>query len=355
MLGSNKGDKGDRGEQGHRGLKGDRGIQGYRGLTGPKGDDAANVGESSLFLYTKEKQHKHENNLAHVKGSISGIVLTVEILASGSIVPNMLIVNAAANTYIVNQLTGEIGKTGTYTVNKSQNLGLSVLKCLSSSFQEINFEQDLVKPIQSKWELAPNTIISASIKDNVLTVISGSVTIGVGLKGEGIKENTKVISQLSGTVGASGTYAISVSHNIEKTILTIVNKSQFVCNEEGWYNIDYRINARVIVPDNFQCNYIKGAAYLSKTINNQSQQISGSGDSIQSSDKNHQHCLTKNILVYFKVGDRVALNWWSGYYSGAPSCLQTSVQGLSVGSDESNIPMLSFEDNAVSMRIVRIK
>lgn len=279
-----KGEKGDRGEQGHRGVKGekgDRGPQGFQGLPGPKGQDAVNLGDGSLYVFSKEQQLKTENIIVHLKGSISGTVLTVEMLPAGSLLVGTLITNAAADTYIINQVSGEKGNVGIYTVSKAQNLGLGVLKCLSTSFQDVNFEQELVKPEKSLW--------------------------------------------------------------------TRSNNSRFVCGEDGWYAIDYKINFRTIVPDNFHANYVKGAARI--IVNNKAVE----GESMQITGKNEQHAIVKNTLIKIKAGEQIALQWWAGYYSNAPSILQTAIQGLAIGSNKNHIPILSFEDNTASIRINRIR
>lgn len=306
-----------------------------------------------MLLHNAEQQVKYDNTLAHIKASISGTVLAVEVLASGLIQTNMIIVNAASNTYIVKQLSGEPGKTGTYLVSKSQNLGLSVLKCLLSSFQEVNLEITEMNE-KSSWTRPSDMIISGSINATTLTVTRGLVVIGAILKDNNIKEGTKILSQITGMPGGAGTYNISIAQNLNQQTMNIIVNSRFICNEEGWYNIDYKINMKVTHPDNFHANYVKAASYLSKIINNQAKQISGTSDSIQSTDKNHQNVLSRHTLSYFQVGDQIALQWWAGYYSGAPSVLQTNVNGLSIGTNEYNVPLQGFEDTNVTLRLTKI-
>lgn len=303
-----------------------------------------------MLLHNSEQQIKYDNNLAHIKGSISGTTLSIEVLASGSIQTNMLIVNAAPNTYIIKQLSGEPGKTGTYLVSKSQNLGLSVLKCLLSSFQEVNLEM----MEKSTWTRPAEMVINGSITGNILTVTRGLVVIGASLKNDNIKEGTKILSQSSGMPGGAGTYNISNAHNLNLQTIKVIIGSRFICNEEGWYTVDYKINMKVTHPDNFHASYIKGASYLSKIVNNQAKQISSTSDTIQSTDKNHQNALSRHTLCYFQVGDQIALQWWAGYYAGAPSILQTNVNGLSIGNTESNIPLQGFEDTNVTLRIIKV-
>jgi hypothetical protein len=52
----------------------------------------------------------------------AGTVMTVSAVASGSLIPGMLVTggSTSANTYIVKQLTGTTGSTGTYEVSVSQ-------------------------------------------------------------------------------------------------------------------------------------------------------------------------------------------------------------------------------------------
>ena len=65
-----------------------------------------------------------ESHLATFTGSIATTTLTVSAVASGTILPGMLITGTGvtASTYIVKQLTGTTGSTGTYQVNNSQTV-----------------------------------------------------------------------------------------------------------------------------------------------------------------------------------------------------------------------------------------
>jgi hypothetical protein len=60
---------------------------------------------------------------------IIGTTLTVSTLSSGTIYPGMLLTGGSVlpNTYVVSQLTGTTGSTGTYTVSVSQNLASTAL------------------------------------------------------------------------------------------------------------------------------------------------------------------------------------------------------------------------------------
>lgn len=60
-----------------------------------------------------------------ITGAISGTTLTVSVVTTGALVPGMFLSGAgiAAGTFIVSQLTGSAGSTGTYTVSVSQTVG----------------------------------------------------------------------------------------------------------------------------------------------------------------------------------------------------------------------------------------
>ena len=68
-------------------------------------------------------------------GSIATTTLTVSAISSGSILPGMIITGTgvSASTYIVTQLTGTAGSTGTYTVNVSQTVSSTTITGTRSS------------------------------------------------------------------------------------------------------------------------------------------------------------------------------------------------------------------------------
>lgn len=70
-----------------------------------------------------------ESHLATFTGSIATTTLTVSAVASGTILPGMLITGTGvtASTYIVKQLTGTTGGTGTYQVNISQTVSSTTI------------------------------------------------------------------------------------------------------------------------------------------------------------------------------------------------------------------------------------
>lgn len=70
-----------------------------------------------------------ESHLATFTGSIATTTLTVSAVSSGSILPGMLITGTgvSANTYIISQLTGTTGSTGTYQVNNSQTVSSTAI------------------------------------------------------------------------------------------------------------------------------------------------------------------------------------------------------------------------------------
>lgn len=69
------------------------------------------------------------NHTATFTASISTTTMTVTVNSSGTILPGMLITGTgvSANTYIVTQLTGTAGSTGTYQVSVSQTVASTTI------------------------------------------------------------------------------------------------------------------------------------------------------------------------------------------------------------------------------------
>jgi len=70
---------------------------------------------------------------------------------------------------------------------------------------------------------AQRASVTASIATTVLTVTvvgSGTIYPGASLKGTGVKPGTIILSQLTGTTGGVGTYAVNLSQTVASTTVT---------------------------------------------------------------------------------------------------------------------------------------
>lgn len=127
---------------------------------------------------------------AAVTASIAGNVMTVNAVASGTLVPGAILTGpgVAAGTTVTSQLSGLPGGTGTYAVSVAQVL--------------------------------PNSSISATY--GVLTVsavASGSLSVGQTLTGGGVTAGTRITGLGTGA-GLAGTYFVSPSQTASSGTLT---------------------------------------------------------------------------------------------------------------------------------------
>jgi|694.fasta_scaffold01873_17 hypothetical protein len=71
----------------------------------------------------------------------------------------------------------------------------------------------------------PESSFTASISGNVMTVtVLGSGTIGIGqyINGANVQPSTKIISQLTGTPGDTGTYEVNIAQTVTSTTITTI-------------------------------------------------------------------------------------------------------------------------------------
>ena len=71
----------------------------------------------------------------------------------------------------------------------------------------------------------PESSFTASISGNVMTVtVLGSGTIGIGqyINGTNVQPSTKIISQLTGTPGDTGTYEVNIAQTVTSTTITTI-------------------------------------------------------------------------------------------------------------------------------------
>lgn len=71
----------------------------------------------------------------------------------------------------------------------------------------------------------PEASFTASISGNVMTVsVVGSGTIGIGqyINGTNVQPSTKIISQLTGTTGSTGTYEVNIAQTVGSITITTI-------------------------------------------------------------------------------------------------------------------------------------
>ncbi len=127
---------------------------------------------------------------ASVTGSISGYILTVSAVASGTLVPGTVLsgTGVTANTRITSQLTGTAGGVGTYAVDTSQTV-------------------------------ASTAISGAYGTMTVSAVASGTLSVGQEVLGAGVTAGT-VITALGTGTGLTGTYIVNTSQTVISEAMT---------------------------------------------------------------------------------------------------------------------------------------
>ena len=125
-----------------------------------------------------------------VTASIAGQVMTVTAIGSGVLGAGQALTgtNVSAGTYIVNQLTGTAGGTGTYTVSVSQTA-------------------------------ASATVVASGGGLTVSAVTTGTLAVGQTISGTGITAGTTITGLGTGT-GGTGIYLVSVSQTAASTTVT---------------------------------------------------------------------------------------------------------------------------------------
>lgn len=126
-----------------------------------------------------------------VTGSVTGTIALGQVLAGSGV---------AAGTYITGYGTGS-GGDGTYFVNQSQLVSSEALTATASA-------------------AAFTASIANSGVMTVTVVGSGVLQPGMLVAGSGVAAGTGIISQLSGSIGAAGTYQVSVGQNVSSESMT---------------------------------------------------------------------------------------------------------------------------------------
>lgn len=88
------------------------------------------------------------------------------------------------------------------------------------------------------------TVFTASIATTTMTVTSitsGPIYPGMTITGTGVTAGTRIVSQLTGTDGSTGTYQVSVSQTVASTTITGTCKSIVRCEVAGVYNVQFSV------------------------------------------------------------------------------------------------------------------
>jgi hypothetical protein len=126
---------------------------------------------------------------ATFNASISGNVLTVTAMATGTLVIGAIIsggTGVITNTAIVSQLTGSVGGTGTYLVNFGEQTVASAL-------------------LTGTWGLL-----------NVTAATTSTFAVGDLLTGSGVAAATNIVALGTGT-GGTGTYIVQPAQNMSSS------------------------------------------------------------------------------------------------------------------------------------------
>jgi hypothetical protein len=87
-------------------------------------------------------------------------------------------------------------------------------------------------------------VFTASIVTTTMTVTaitSGPIYPGMTITGTGVTAGTRIVSQLTGTDGSTGTYQVSISQTVASTTITGTCKSKIKCEVAGTYNVQFSI------------------------------------------------------------------------------------------------------------------
>jgi hypothetical protein len=87
-------------------------------------------------------------------------------------------------------------------------------------------------------------VFTASIATTTMTVTvitSGPIYPGMVITGTGVTAGTRIVSQLTGTDGSTGTYQVSVSQTVASTTITGTCKSKVRCEIAGTYNVQFSV------------------------------------------------------------------------------------------------------------------
>lgn len=142
-------------------------------------------------------------------------VLTVTVAAAATLAVGQIITGTGvpAGTYIVSQLTGSAGDTGTYQLNVTGTVLTSRAMVAYGKIEtSFTLESTVLIDVALTASLAVTGILTVS------AVASGVLSPGQFLNATGLPSNTRLVSQLTGSAGSTGTYTVSTG--VASTLLT---------------------------------------------------------------------------------------------------------------------------------------
>lgn len=133
-------------------------------------------------------------------------VLTVTAVGAATLAAGQVLTGTGvpAGTYIVSQLTGSAGDTGTYQT--------SVTGTVLTSRAMVSYGV-----IETPWTVQSPVLVDAAVTASlaatgVLTVsavASGALAVGQFLSSTAMPSNTVIVNQLTGSAGSTGTYTVN--------------------------------------------------------------------------------------------------------------------------------------------------
>jgi len=85
------------------------------------------------------------------------------------------------------------------------------------------------------------TALIATTTMTVTAITSGPIYPGMTITGTGVTAGTRIVSQLTGTDGSTGTYEVSISQTVASTTITGTCASKIKCEIAGVYNVQFSI------------------------------------------------------------------------------------------------------------------
>lgn len=87
-----------------------------------------------------------------------------------------------------------------------------------------------------------SAVVTGSIATTTLTVsavTSGSIYPSMQLTGTGVTAGTRIVAQLTGTTGGTGTYTVNISQTVASTTITGSLPSKLTVAQDGIYNLQF--------------------------------------------------------------------------------------------------------------------
>ncbi|CAB5187463.1 hypothetical protein UFOVP166_52 [uncultured Caudovirales phage] len=145
---------------------------------------------------------------ANFTATFSTTVMNVSAMTSGTLAVGQT-VSAGGNTLTISSLGTGSGGVGTY------NMSASYTNATGAAYLATKL---IPATITGQVAVVTGSISTTSL--NVTAVTSGTISPGQVISGTGITAGTKILGQVSGTVGGIGIYTVSVSQTVASTTVT---------------------------------------------------------------------------------------------------------------------------------------